>query len=69
VVDIKRVGSVEPDRRGKLDYLVTYQIDAYRIYMVTIPKDKITDEIIKDAVRKDLEAIEEFKPLDYEFVP
>jgi hypothetical protein len=52
-----------------LDYLVTYQLDAYRTYMATIPKDKITDKIIKDAVRKDLEAIEEFKPLDYEFVP
>lgn len=60
VIDVRRVPSADPARLGKLDYLVTYQLDAYRTYMVTIPKDELSDEVITDAVRKDLEAMEKF---------
>lgn len=57
IIDTRRIPSSEPNRVGKLDWLVTYALDAYRTYMVTIPVDKLTEDIIKDAVRKDVEAI------------
>ncbi len=60
VIDVRRVPSAEPARLGKLDYLVTYQLDQFRTYMVTIPKDELSDEIIREAVKKDLEAMERF---------
>ena len=60
VIDVRRVPSVDPARLGKLDYLVTYQLDAYRTYMVTIDKDELSDEIIREAVKKDLAAMEKF---------
>lgn len=58
VIDARRIPSADPARVGKLDWLVTYQLDAYRTYMVTITKDTLTEDIIKEAVRKDLEAIQ-----------
>jgi len=57
VIDTRRVPSSEPTRIGKLDWLVTYQLDPYRTYMVTIAKDELTEGDITEAVRKDLEAI------------
>lgn len=57
VIDTRRIPSSEPTRIGKLDWLVTYQLDAYRTYMVTIPQDTLSEDLIKEAVRKDIEAI------------
>jgi len=45
---------------GKLDHLVTYQLDAFRTYMVTIAADALTEDILKEAIRKDLEAMDRF---------
>lgn len=60
VIDVRRVPSADPARLGKLDHLVTYQLDAYRTYMVTIPKDELTEDVIKTAVAADLEAMQRF---------
>ena len=57
VIDTRRVPSADPGRVGRLDWLVTYQLDAYRTYMVTIAKDELSESDITEAVRKDLEAI------------
>lgn len=57
VIDTRRIPSADPARIGKLDWLVTYQLDAYRTYMVTIAKDELSETDIKEAVRKDIEAI------------
>lgn len=66
VIDVRRVPSADPARLGKLDYLVTYQLDAYRTYMVTITKDELSDEIIKEAVKKDLDAMAKFTGKEFE---
>lgn len=60
VIDVRRIPSAEPNRVGKLDYLVTYQLDAYRTYMVTISVDELTEDVIKEAVGKDIAAIEKW---------
>ena len=57
VIDTRRIPSADPARIGRLDWLVTYQLDAYRTYMVTIPKDELSEDDIKEAVRKDIEAV------------
>jgi len=58
VIDVRRIPSAEPSRIGKLDYLVTYQLDPMRVYIVTIAQDVLTESIIKEAIRKDLEAMQ-----------
>lgn len=58
VIDTRRIPSADPGRVGKFDWLVTYQVDAYRTYMVPIAEDTLSEDIIKEAVRRDLEAIQ-----------
>lgn len=65
VIDTRRIPSADPARLGKLDWLVTYQLDAYRTYMVTIPKDELSEDDIKEAVRKDIEAVGRWTGKDF----
>jgi len=58
VIDVRRIPSADPARVGKLDFLVTYQLDPLRVYMVTIAQDHLTEQVIKEAVRKDLESMQ-----------
>jgi len=60
VLDVRKIPSPDEGRAGMLDHLVTYQLDAFRTYMVRIPKDKISEEDLTEAVKKDLEGIERF---------
>jgi len=55
IVDIRDVPATEPGRIGKLDTLVTYQIDPAHVYMIRIPKEEFTEELMKQAIRKDIE--------------
>lgn len=66
VLDVRKIPSPEDSRVGKLDHLVTYQLDPFRTYMVRIAKDVIEAGDIKDAVKKDLEAIERFTGKEFE---
>lgn len=60
VLDVRKIPSPEEHRVGQLDHLVTYQLDAFRTYMVRIPKDSIEESDIIEAVKADLESIERF---------
>lgn len=66
VLDVRKIPSPEEHRVGKLDHLVTYQLDPFRTYMVRIPKDVIEASDIIEAVKKDLEAIERFTGKEFE---
>lgn len=60
VLDVRKIPSPEEGRIGKMDNLVTYQLDPFRTYMVRIPKDAIAEADIIEAVKADLAAIERF---------
>lgn len=66
VIDVRKIPSPDEDRVGKLDHLVTYQLDPFRTYMVRIPKDTIEADDIKAAVKADLEGIERFTGKEFE---
>jgi len=55
ILDVRVVPSVEPGRIGKIDVLITYQVDPTHIYMVRLPKEEFTDEKVREAIKKDLE--------------
>jgi len=55
VLDVRDVPSTEPGRIGKIDVLVTYQLDPTHIYMVRIPKEEFTDEKVREVIRRDVE--------------
>lgn len=66
VLDVRRVPSPDNDRVGRMDSLVTYQLDPFRTYMVRIPKDDIVEADILAAVKKDLEGIERFTGKEFQ---
>jgi len=66
VLDVRRVPSPEVGRAGKLDYLVTYQLDPLRTYLVRIAKDAIEESDIVEAVKKDLASIERFAGKEFQ---
>lgn len=67
VIDVRRIPSGDPARLGKLDYMVIYELNDYSRSTVVIPKNELSNEIIRDAVDKDMKAREEqrksYKPL------
>jgi len=54
IIDVRDIPSTEPGRIGKIDVLVTYQIDPAHIYMIRIPKEEFTEERLTEAIRKDV---------------
>jgi len=62
IIDIRDVPATEPGRIGRLDTLVTYQIDPAHVYIIRIPKEELAEkteeeqlEIIRAAIKKDVE--------------
>jgi len=55
ILDTRDFPSTDPTRIGKLDTIVTYQIDAFRTYIVTIPKEVFTETKLKEVISKDME--------------
>ena len=66
IVDVRRVPSVEPDRIGKYDQLVMYELDAMRRYTVRIPDEGFTEERMVQAVREDILRRFRFTGREYE---
>jgi hypothetical protein len=45
--------SIDPNRQGKLDTIIMYQIDPLHTYQVTIPFDHPSDQQVEAAIRQD----------------
>ena len=64
ILDKREIPSPEPGRVGKLDAYITYQVDPFRTYFVTIPNEKLgepdEDAVITAAIKKDLAERERF---------
>jgi len=54
ILDVRDFPSTDPTRIGKFDVIVTYQLDAFRTYLITIPKEQFNEESLKAAIRKEL---------------
>lgn len=52
ILDMREVPSGEPERIGKYDYIITYQIDPLRTFIVTVPKEEYSEEKLREAIRK-----------------
>jgi len=65
VIKTFRIPSADPNRLGKFDWLVTYQLDSMDKHIVPIPKEILTEGDIKEAVRKDIEEIGKWTGKDF----
>jgi len=54
ILDVREIPSGEPGRIGKMDLIITYQVDALRTYITTMPKEEFTEERLKEKIKKEL---------------
>jgi len=66
IIDTREFPSTEPARVGKMDVIVTYQLDAFRTYLVTIPKEQFTEPAIIAAIKKDMAEREKWAGKEFE---
>ncbi|RKY70078.1 MAG: hypothetical protein DRQ24_09865 [Candidatus Latescibacterota bacterium] len=54
ILDVREIPSGEPGRIGKMDLIITYQVDALRTYITTMPKEEFTEERLKEKIKEEL---------------
>ena len=64
--DVRRVPSADPERVGKYDQLVLYELDPMRRYIVRIPEEDFSEERMIRAVKEDIEERAKFTGKEYE---
>jgi len=67
IFDVRRVPSAEPDRIGKYDQLVMYELDPMRRYIVRIPEEGFNEATMIKVVKEDMAARAEYTGKEYEF--
>ena len=55
IVDKREIPSAEPARAGKMDVMITYQIDTFRTYIIIIPEEQFTEDELKKRIKADME--------------
>lgn len=66
IFDVRSVPSAEPQRVGKYDKLVMYELDPMRRYIVKIPEEDFTEEKMLEAVKADMADRAQYTGKEYE---
>lgn len=53
ILDTREFPSTNPERAGKLDTLITYQLDPQHVYTIIEPKSDLSKEEVSELVRAD----------------
>ena len=65
ILDKREIPSAEPGRVGRMDALITYQLDTFRTYLITLPNEKLggpdEEEVIRVAIAADLQERERWR--------
>lgn len=56
IVDKREVPSASPARVGKMDAMITYSVDTFRTYLITLPDEQLGGPDEEDVVRKAIQA-------------
>jgi hypothetical protein len=54
VVDYRDAASAAPERAGKTDRIVVYELNPYQRYAVVLPLESFSEDALKEAIRRDL---------------
>ncbi len=66
VFDIREVPSGDPARVGKYDKLVMYEFDPMRRYIIKIPAEEFTEQLMLEAIKRDVAERAQFTGKEYE---
>ena len=68
IIHITDMPSGTPERVGKLDRYITYQLDAMRTFILVIPKEEYREADLPSLIKKDLEEKERMIGKELELV-
>lgn len=58
ILDKREIPSADPGRVGRMDAMITYQLDTFRTYLITLPNERLggpdEDKVITEAIRTDM---------------
>jgi hypothetical protein len=60
VIDVRRVPSVNPQRIGKFDRLVTFTPGPGQTHLIILADETFSEATLKEAMRKELETTGQF---------
>lgn len=66
IFDVRKVPSAEPERVGKYDQLVMYELDPMRRYIVRIPEEDFTEDKMIEAIKADMAERAQYTGKEYE---
>ena len=66
ILDTRDYPSTDPARVGKFDAVITYQVDAFRSYIITMPKEEFTETKVKEKITADLKEREKWRGKEIE---
>lgn len=66
IFDIRKVPSAETARVGKYDQLVMYELDPMRRYIVRIPEEEFTEDLMIQKIKEDMEERGRFTGREFE---
>jgi len=54
IIDVREIPSTDPARVGKLDMIVTYQVDPMHTYITIMSKETFTAETLKKQIAAEM---------------
>jgi len=58
ILDKREVPSADPGRVGRMDAMITYQLDTFRTYLITMPNELLggadEEKVIVERIKADL---------------
>lgn len=66
IFDIRKVPTAEAARVGKYDQLVMYELDPMRRYIVRIPEEGFTEDLMIQAIKEDIAERAKFTGREFE---
>jgi hypothetical protein len=55
IVDKREIPTAEPARVGKLDVLITYQLEGFKTYLIRIPQEEFNEEELVKRIKVEME--------------
>ena len=65
ILSMNDIPSRDPKRVGRIDTMIFYRIGRYQTGNVTHPKEKLSEKVIEDLIKKDVEVKAKYTGLKF----
>ena len=66
ILDRRSLPSMNPDRRGKTDVVILYQVDTLGQYSIVIPEELASPDRVQAAIRDEVKKRNELRSQEFE---